>query len=132
MGGLIWNRKPYKLFISNQIMESRYHYDEEADDLIVSNKSENERVEKNFMFDDFVFSVSDEGKIVGLEIRNVSKVLREYGVNPEILERFEGVELEIVAKKDFLLISVSFEIPEEDHIIERKLSITHLPIEAIN
>ena len=110
------------------MMKSRYHYDEEVDDLIISNKSENERVEKNFMFDDFVFSVTDKGKIVGLEIRNISKVLREYGLNPDILNRAQGVELEALPKKDFILISVSFEIPEENHIIERRLSITHLPI----
>jgi uncharacterized protein YuzE len=110
-------------------MESRYHYDEEVDDLIISNRMVEEKVDKNYMFDDFVISVTNKGKILGLEIRNISRLLKEYGINPEILERFKGVELIVTPKKDFIAITISFEIPEETHIIERKIPITHLPIE---
>ena len=56
-------------------MRNVVYCDAEIDDLFVSCKSENERVKKNFMFDDFIISVTEEGRIVGLEIRNVSRFL---------------------------------------------------------
>ena len=110
-------------------MQSKYHYDKEVDDLIISNKGSDEIVEKNFMFDNFVISVTKDGKIVGLEIMNLSNVLREYGLDLNILESFQSVELEIVPKEDFVLISVSFDVEEEGCIVERKIAVTHLPIQ---
>jgi len=112
------------------IAESRSHYDKDVDDLLISNRTENEIVKKNFMFDDFIISITESGKIVGLEIRNVSKFLIEAGLNPEILKTNKGVELRIIPRKEFIGITIVFSIPERNEIIERKVAVTHLPMQV--
>ena len=110
-------------------MRNVVFYDAETDDLLISCKSEDERVKKNFMFDDFIISVTDEGKIVGLEIRNVSRFLEENGINPELLTRFKEIELNITPKSSFVKIALSFDMPDKENIIRRKIPITHIPLE---
>ncbi len=105
-----------------------YIYDAEVDDLLISNKEENEKVKNNFLFDDFIISVTAAGKIVGLEIRNISKFLLECGISPEILKNLKEVELGITPKKTFISIVVSFNISENNKIIVKKIPITHIPV----
>lgn len=112
-------------------MKSKFsYYDSEIDDLIISNKEENEKVKRNFMFDDFIISITRSGKIVGLEIRNASKFLEESGLNPSILEKIKEAKLIIVPKRDLIYIGVIFIFEEKSHIIERKVPITHIPMKA--
>ncbi len=54
-------------------MRKKIYYDKDYDCLMLSQKAENEKVEKNFMFDYIIISLTDKGKIVGIEIREASK-----------------------------------------------------------
>ena len=110
-------------------IESRniVHYDKDSDDLIISNREENEVVRKNFMFDDFIISVAGSGKIVGLEIRNVSEFLKNSDVDPRILEKLKSATLTVIPKKDFIFIGITFIFIDKTHVFTKKIPITHLP-----
>lgn len=89
-----------------------FSYDELGDSLIISNKSKEDVVVKNLMFDDFIFSVTKEGKIASLEIKNASLVLGEMGLNPDILEDIKDARLKVIPKMDSIFIGVSIETAE--------------------
>ncbi len=89
--------------------KKNFSYDELGDSLIISNKSKEDVVVKNLMFDDFIFSVTKKGKIASLEIKNASLVLKEAGLNLDILEDIKDARLRIVPKMDSIFIGVSIE-----------------------
>ena len=88
------------------LMENKknFDYDEFADSLIISNKVESDIVVDNFMFDDIVLSLSNEGKICSIEILNASNYLTEIGLNPEILRDIKDIRLNVTQKKDSVVI----------------------------
>jgi len=86
-----------------------FSYDELGDSLIVSNKSKDDIVKKNLMFDDFIFSVTEEGKITSLEIKNATRVLEEMGLNPGILDNIKNAKLNIIPKVDSIFVGISIE-----------------------
>ena len=56
-------------------MENKsYSYDEYSDSLIVSS-GRKEKVSNNYEFGDIIFSFTEEGKIVSIEIRGFSSFL---------------------------------------------------------
>ena len=112
-------------------MVNFFYYDEKIDDLIISNKELNEKVKKNFMFDDFIISLTGSGKIVALEIKNASRFLIESGRDPKILSDAKDIILEVIPKKDFIGIFIGLMVPEQRNIVEMRVPITHLPMEAI-
>lgn len=86
------------------------HYDEDTDSLIVSCIEENEKVKKNFMFDELVISTTGRGKIVSLEIREFSSFLKEMGYDiSQIKEHLENMALVVKPKKELLFIGVGLE-----------------------
>jgi len=86
-----------------------FSYDELGDSLIISNKSKKDIVKKNLMFDDFIFSVTGEGKITSLEIKNATLVLEEMGLNPNILDNIKNAKLKIIPKVDSIFVGISIE-----------------------
>lgn len=85
----------------------RFSYSEIDDSLIISCREENEKVRENFMFDNFIFSLTGKGKIVGLQIRNVSKVLIENNINPYILNEISSINLGTAVRQNCLFIGLS-------------------------
>lgn len=63
------------------------HYNEDIDSLIISSIEDNEKAKKNFSFGDFVISTTGRGKIVSLEIRDVSGFFSEIGFEKRKEER---------------------------------------------
>ena len=112
-------------------MVNFYYYDKKIDDLIISNKELNEKVKKNFIFDDFIISLTGSGKVVALEIKNASKFLIDSGRDPKILNDVKEVILEVVPRKNFIGIYIGLMIAEQKNIIEMRIPITHLPMEAV-
>jgi len=77
----------------------KFSYNEIDDTLAVSCREENENIRETFMFDNFIFSLTGKGKIVGIQIKDSSKVFEESNVNPSILGDLKSINM-IVAKKD--------------------------------
>jgi uncharacterized protein YuzE len=86
----------------------RFSYSEIDDSIILSCKEENEVVKENFMFDDLVFSLTGRGKIVGMQIRNFSKMLKESGIDPKIAENIKESVLIIMPKQNNLFMGLVF------------------------
>lgn len=84
----------------------RFSYNEIDDSLILSCREENENVKENFMFDDIIFSLTRKGKIVGLQIKNMSNILSESSINPEILDNLKEADLKIIQKENSLFIGI--------------------------
>jgi hypothetical protein len=80
----------------------RFSYSDLDDNLIISCKEENENVKERFGLGNFIFNLTGRGKIVGVQILNVSEVLPEYNINPSLLNELKSVNL-IVAKKNYCL-----------------------------
>ncbi|MBS3077550.1 hypothetical protein J4233_04735 [Candidatus Pacearchaeota archaeon] len=112
-------------------MSSRFYYDADTDDVIISNKLDDEKVKKNYIFDDFVISVAGSGKIVGLEIRDVSKFLKDSGLDLGFFKDIKEVELVIVPKRDSIGIYIYLTIFCKEGTFERRIPITHLPAEIV-
>jgi|SRR3989338_2485318 len=83
--------------------ECRFSYNDVEDSLIISCREDNENIRENFAFDNFIIYLTGKGKIVGLQVRNASKVLSESGANSNILKDIKSVNL-IVAKKENCLV----------------------------
>ena len=111
-------------------MKAKIYYDNEYDCMMISEKADNEVVKKNFMFDDIIISMAGSGKIVGIEIREASKYLKELGYNPEILNNISDGGLVIKPKKDFLFIG--FEILGKLNNIEQRIPVANIPISCVN
>lgn len=109
-------------------MAARIHYDEEYDNLIISRKKKNEKVRENYLFDDFVISITGNGKIVGIEIKNAKGYLEEMGVNPEILDNVEKANLIVNIKRDFIYIGFVLSNKE----ISQKIPLANMPKQCIN
>jgi hypothetical protein len=88
--------------------ECRFSYSNLDDSLITSCKEENENVKESFRFGNFIFNLTGRGKIVGIQILNVSEVLPEYNINPNILDELKGINLIIAQKEGCLGIALVF------------------------
>ena len=88
--------------------KTNFIYDKDYDNLIISNKQENEKVENNYIFGDFIISIAGNGKVVSLEILQVSNYLKKIGFDPKIMENIQNIELMVEAERDY--VQVSFQI----------------------
>ncbi len=111
-------------------MKHKLHYDRDYDNLIISRKRDNERVKGNFeLGEDIVISVTGNGKIVGIELRDASGFLQELGINPKILEQIKSGELIIEPKRNALFISFKLYLKPKK---EQKIPIAQIPSKSIN
>ena len=101
--------------------KKNFHYDDFSDRLMIFNKDINEKVDDNHIFGDFVVSLSESGEVVGLEIIGVSDVLREYDINPEILNNLKNVGLKAVSKKGAVYIYFNLESEMDMKLINQKI-----------
>ena len=97
----------------------RFSYDEFSDSLIVSNRLESDKIERNFEVGDLIFSLTREGKIVSIEIRGASYFLESCNINPDILKNIKGIELNIFPKRGTLFLILKIESVEESHILTK-------------
>jgi len=108
-------------------MISVSNYDRDSDSLIVSVIEDNEKVRNNFSFDNFVISLTDEGKIVSLEIRDFSVFAEEMGLNiNELIPKLDNLTLVVKPKKELLYIGVGY---KDD--TKRRIPIMNIPIQSI-
>jgi len=84
----------------------RFSYNNIDDSLILSCREENEIVKENFILDDLIFSLTGRGKIIGLQIRNFSKMLNESGINEEIANNLKEIKLNILPKENSLFMGI--------------------------
>ena len=108
-------------------MIGKFSYDDFGDNLIISIKKSNEKVNQSFMFDNLVLSMTSSGKIVGLEIQGISNFLKESGINPSILNLVNAISLDIIYKRDLLLIKFTIKCKNKEQIVP----VTRLPLQAL-
>ncbi len=100
-----------------------FHFDEDYDNLIISQKNENDVIKENFMFDDFIFSLTEQGKIAGIEIMNVSDYLDELGIKPTILREIINAGINVKSGINFIYIGISLITDKK----EQKIPIANIP-----
>ncbi len=98
-----------------------FNYNKLSDSLIVSNRQENEKVKENFMFDDIIFSLTGKGKIVGIEIMNLSNFIKECGVDPCVIKNIKDIELKILQKKESIFILLEIQAIENSSLVKQKI-----------
>ena len=89
-----------------QDKECKFSYSDLDDTLIISCREENENVKDNFVLDNFIFSLTGRGKIVGVEILNASEVFKNYNANPSILNDIKKINLIIVRKDNCVAVGI--------------------------
>jgi uncharacterized protein YuzE len=77
---------------------AKFDYDELSDSLFVSIKKPTEKVDGSAEIGDIILDFTAEGKIISVEVRGISKVLRLMGFNSGILSQLTNVELIIQPK----------------------------------
>ncbi len=106
----------------------RFSYNEIDDSLILSCREENENVKENFIFDDIIFSLTGKGKIVGLQIRNMSNFLSDSDISPEILDNLKEADLKIIQKENSLFIGIKL---VSKNLEEKKISLGRIFVPQI-
>ena len=84
----------------------RFSYNDLDDSLIISCREENENVKSNFLIDNFIFNLTGRGKIVGMQVKNVSRVLQENNADSSILKGISAVNLIVARKENCLFIGL--------------------------
>jgi len=81
-------------------------------------RQENEKTAENFMTGDIVFSLNSKGKIVSIEIMEISSFLESCNINPEILNNIHNISFEVVVKRDSLFIVIKIEGFENNNLLK--------------
>ena len=108
-------------------MEKNFSYEEITDDLIVTNRQENETVKTNFEVGDIIFSLTGKGKIVAIEIRGFSSFLESCNIDPEIIKNIQNIQLNILPKKETIFILLKIELLQENIIVSKNIPLV-LPL----
>jgi len=94
--------------------ECRFSYNDLDDNLIISCKEENENVKERFNFGNFIFNLTGKGKIVGVQILNVSEVFPEYNIHPTLLKELNSINLIVAQKNECLGIALFFSFKNKE------------------
>jgi hypothetical protein len=106
------------------------NYDEDTDSLIISSIEDNEKVKKNFTFDDFIISTTGKGKIVSLEIREFSNFIKEMGIDiNKIKENMDNISLLVKPKKELLFIGIGL---KDSSSLIKQIPIANIPMQCMN
>ncbi|MBI2630213.1 DUF2283 domain-containing protein [Candidatus Pacearchaeota archaeon] len=111
-------------------MESKIFYDEEYDNLIISQKADNEKVKKNFLFDNITISLTGAGKVVAIEVMDASKYLSEIGFDANLLEDITKANLIVKPKKDFVFIG--FQIVSTKKSSPQRVPLATIPVSCMH
>lgn len=84
----------------------KFSYNDWDDSLLISCRRDHENVRERFGMGDFIFNLTRQGKIVGLNIRNASKVFSDYNLGTGFLKKLDKVELMVAKKENLLLIAL--------------------------
>ena len=98
----------------------KFSYSEIDDSLIISCREENENIRENFALDDIIFALTGKGKLVGLQIRNVSNFFSENGIEPVILKEISEIGLIVLQKENSLFVGIN--------IINKRLENIRIPL----
>lgn len=74
-----------------------FFYDDFSDRLMITCKRENEKVSGSVRVLNVTLDLTSEGKIVNVEVRNISEYLNNIGVNSKLLDNLKDAEL--ISKK---------------------------------
>jgi len=96
------------------------------DSFSISCREENENIKENFMFDDLIFSLTGKGKIVGIQIKNVSQLLSESGVDFDDLDSIKDVSLIVLPKENSFFIGIIL-LNKENVRVQLPLGRIYLP-----
>lgn len=94
----------------------RFSYNIIDDSLALSCREENEIVKENFIFDDLIFSLTGRGKIIGIQIRNFSRFLKESGSSVD-LDNLKDIKLNIIPKENSLFIGIIISTKKQKEIM---------------
>jgi uncharacterized protein YuzE len=109
----IENRKAY--FIKN--LEFTY---DKLNDLLYTYKTDS-NVYSTIMIGDFHVEMDKNNAIVGVEVLRAADVLSEYGVEKDILEHLQKIELKVVARNNSLIVFINMHGLNSE---EREVAIT--------
>jgi len=98
-----------------------FSYDYEYDNLIVSNRQENEKVRENFEVGDMVFSLTGTGKIVSIDIRSASSFLEPCNINAEMLRGATSITFEVIPKREVIFLVLKIEFVKGEHTISKSV-----------
>lgn len=85
------------------VKEIKYDYSSELDILHVYSSEINNGIKGGLSYGDFTFDISNNNKVVGIEIEEASKILK---ISPDSLERLDSVDLIITKVGNNLFVGV--------------------------
>ncbi|MAG02368.1 hypothetical protein CMI42_03450 [Candidatus Pacearchaeota archaeon] len=107
-----------------------YYYDPEIGDFQIYRKS-SDKVSNNIFVGDFIISVTKEGEVVGLEIRDLVYRFEEAGIDPGIIKKMKEAELQVIKKIDCVFIAVDFIFEDNGRLLKMRMPITHFPLSEL-
>jgi len=107
-------------------------YDKDYDNLIISTKQDNEKVKTNYSFGDFIISITGNGKVVGLEIPQISDYFKKIGFDPKMLENVQNIELMVEAERDYIQIGFQIFSLLKQKVDRKLIHVANLPLSTMN
>lgn len=112
------------------MIKAKIFYDKDYDNLLISQKENNEKVKRNFLFDDITISMTGAGKIVSIDITNVSNYITELGLNPSILSDIGNANIIVKPRKDSIFIGIMISAKQTSQ--EQKVPVANIPLVCFN
>ncbi len=88
-------------------IECRFSYSDLDDSLMVSWREENENIRENFQVGEIIFSLTGRGKIVGMQIRELTNLLLERGIDEKIISKLDKINAVIIKKDNALYLGLA-------------------------
>lgn len=101
----------------------KFNYDEISDSLIVSRKQPGEKCHGGVELGNLIIDFTSKGKIINVEIQNISKFLQTININPEILTNLDDVDLVVQREKGAAAIFILLQGPE----LKQTVSLGRIP-----
>ncbi len=107
-----------------RMKEARVDYDLEEDILYIAT---GEKVQDSLEFDQFVIDFSQDDRIVGLEIMDASKYLKNFleaDIDRKALSEVKTAEFSVIQQREFATIKIKMKVPLQNGFVEQVITAT--------
>lgn len=120
--------KAIKISQVNIMKEARVDYDTEEDILYITTGI---KVRDSVEFDQFIIDFSADDKIVGIEIMDASKYLKNFletEIDKERLQEIKSAKFSVIQQKEFAIIKFVMNVPMAKGIMQEQVITATAPV----
>ena len=103
------------------------YYDHDYEGLIICDRDDRDLdlLDGNYVYDDFIITITTEGKIIGIEIQDATRFFES-----DFLSRIRKAKISSVREQHHVNLILKFIIDNGETTFEKKIPISELPLEV--